>query len=44
MYARIARFDGGERNWEEFAATLARRFAAADTALRLRTWLAQPSG
>ena len=22
MYARIARFDGGERNWEEFAANV----------------------
>jgi hypothetical protein len=22
MYARIARFEGGERNWEEFAANV----------------------
>ena len=22
MYARIARFEGGERNWDEFAATV----------------------
>ena len=42
MYVRIARFEGGERNWDEFAAT--RRFAAADKALRLRRWLTQPSG
>ena len=34
MYVRIARFEGGERNWDESPRTLARRFAAADKAVR----------
>jgi len=30
MYVRIARFEGGERNWDEFAANVGETIRRAD--------------
>jgi hypothetical protein len=37
MYVRIARFKGGDRNWDEFAASVRDTISSGGRALRVRT-------
>ena len=44
MYARIARFEGGERDWDEFAASVGETIRSGGRGTPIEKRLTQPSG